>query len=198
VNDVPKGAHDESSNGTLQTLQRCVNRPRVGCRPLAWVWFASAARGRGAMTSMKQLVQAPAQESGPRHRNDRAEAKNRHCNNFADHSLTNSRVTKALQKMFCDDEKACVCAAEISIARHQSNQIKSPCCKSVSLCVAATDGVDGSHLVSDLLLVTCPQTPGWLASLRSRSERAAYGSQDLRQVATRRDGTCPTRSLGDI
>jgi hypothetical protein len=49
------------------------------------------------MTSVKQLVQAPAQEGGPRHRHDCAETNNRHCNDFADHSLTNSDVTKARQ-----------------------------------------------------------------------------------------------------
>ena len=92
-----EGGHDGNSNDALQTLRRCVKPLCVA--PPAGVHPAMQARppGRVAMTSMKQLVKAPAQEGGPRHRCDRAEAKNGHRNNFADHSLTNSRVTKARQ-----------------------------------------------------------------------------------------------------
>ena len=67
------------SLAALREHRRVVRR-RLGC-PVA----QARLRGRGAMTSMKQLVQAPAQKGGPRHCNDHAETQNTHCNDIADH-----------------------------------------------------------------------------------------------------------------
>jgi hypothetical protein len=47
---------------------------------------------------VKQLVHTPAKKGGPRHCCNRAEAKNRECNDFADHSRSILNMTKAQNK----------------------------------------------------------------------------------------------------